>query len=174
MAFLVVVGGAALLEHDNVQHWFHDARSTTTHWYDNAKVAVGITSNPTGHPSATATTTPTSTPTSSRSTKKAPIVKVVPDPSGQAATFNVAASSFTVKILADKASSWVQAIEAGNPKPVFAQVLTAGQSHLFTVSTSMTIETGSGAGRAYIYRGFKLISSFVPTKAPFTMTFNAH
>jgi hypothetical protein len=37
----------------------------------------------------------------------------------------------------------------------------------------MTINTGSGAGHAYIYRGFALIGSYVPKKAPFTMTFNA-
>ncbi len=179
VAFLIVLAGAALLEHDNVNQWAHDVRSTTAHWYDNAKVAVGITSTQKGHPSAT---TPTSTPTSSASkspskspTKpaaKASLVKVVPDPSGLAATFNVKAGSFTVKILAENGPSWVQATEAGNPKAVFAQTLAAGQSHIFAVTSPLTIETGSGAGRAYIYKGFTLIKSYVPAKAPFTMTFN--
>ena len=158
----------ALLEHDNVNHWYDDARSTTAHWYDNAKVAVGITSTPKGHSSATATTTPTS----SKPSSKTPSVKVVPDPSGQAATFNVSETSFTVKILADNAPCWVQAIEQGNPKPVFAQVLAAGQSHFFKVTSPMTIETGSGAGRASVYYGFTLLKTYVPAKTPFTMTFN--
>ena len=167
VAFLIVVGAVALLEHDNVDHWYHDARSTTAHWYDNAKVAVGITATPKGH------TTATTTPTTSRSTSKGPTVRVVPDPSGQAATFNVSAASFIVKILADNAPCWVQATELGNPKPLFAQVLPAGQSHLFKVTSSMTIETGSGSGRAYVYSGFTLLTSYVPAKTPFTMTFNA-
>ena len=146
------------------------SRSTTAHWYDNAKVAVGITSTPKGHPSATGTGT--TTPTTSRPSSKTPTVKVIADPSGQAATFNVSETSFTVKILADNAPCWVQAIEQGNPTPVFAQVLPAGQSHFFKVTSSMTIETGSGAGRASVYYGFALLKTYVPAKTPFTMTFN--
>jgi len=167
VAFLIVVGGVALLEHNRVDQWFHDARSTTAHWYDNAKVAAGITSTPAGHTPAT------TTPSTSKVAPKAAAVHVVTDPSGLAATFNVSASSFNVRILAVKGPCWVQATEAGNPTPVFGQVLPAGQSHVFTVTSSMTINTGSGAGHAYIYRGFALIGSYVPKKAPFTMTFNA-
>jgi hypothetical protein len=37
----------------------------------------------------------------------------------------------------------------------------------------MTIETGSAAGHATIYNGFKLVGSYAPAKTPFTMTFNA-
>ena len=37
----------------------------------------------------------------------------------------------------------------------------------------MTIETGSSAGRAFIYKGTKLIGFYFPTKVPFTMTFTA-
>ncbi len=170
VAFLIVVGGLALLEHENVNNWYHDARSTTAHWYDNAKVAVGITSKQKGHSSATGTAT--TTPTTSKPSTKGPTVKVVPDPSGQAATFNVSETSFTVKILADNAPCWVQAIEQGNPTPVFSEVLPAGQSHIFKVANPMTIETGSGAGRAYIYSGFTLLKTYVPAKTPFTMTYN--
>ncbi len=129
VAFLIVVGGVALLEHENVNHWYHDARSTTAHWYDNAKVAVGITSKPKGHSSAP--DRDHNPHDSSKPSSKTPSVKVVPDPSGQAATFNVSETSFTVKILADNAPCWVQAIEQGNPKPVFAQVLAGGpEPHL--------------------------------------------
>jgi hypothetical protein len=100
-------------------------------------------------------------------------VKVAPALSGQAATFSVPATTFTVKILADNAPCWVQAVVAGNSRPVFGQVLTAGQFHLFTVTSSLTIQTGSGSGRVYIYKGFTLLETYVPTKVPFTMTFNA-
>ena len=87
VAFLIVVGGVALLEHNRVDQWFHDARSTTAHWYDNAKVAAGITSTPAGHTPAT------TTPSTSKVAPKAAAVHVVTDPSGLAATFNVSASS---------------------------------------------------------------------------------
>jgi hypothetical protein len=166
VTFLIVVGGVALIEHDHVDGWAHDVRSSTAHWYDNAKVALGITSKPKGHSSTTTTTSPAAG-------SKAPSVKVAVDPSGQAATFTVPAAAFTVKILADNAPCWVQAVVAGNPRPVFGQVLTAGQFHLFSVNSSMTIQTGSGSGRVYIYEGYTLLRSFVPTKVPFTMTFNA-
>ena len=167
VAFLVVVGGAALVEHDHIKGWAHDVRSTSAHWFDNAKVAVGIDSSPTHHTTSTATTSP--------AVKKHTGVpyKVVADPSGRAATFNVAAASFVVRITAVNAPCWVQGVAAGSPKPVFAQVLPAGQSHDFTVTSSMSIETGSAAGKATVYSGFKLLGTYAPAKTPFTMTFNA-
>jgi hypothetical protein len=166
VTFLIVVGGVALAEHDHIDGWAHDVRSSTAHWYDNAKVAVGITSNPKSHSATKTTTSPTTGP-------KVTSVKVAPALSGQAATFSVPATTFTVKILADNAPCWVQAVVAGNSRPVFGQVLTAGQFHLFTVTSSLTIQTGSGSGRVYIYKGFTLLETYVPTKVPFTMTFNA-
>jgi transcriptional regulator with XRE-family HTH domain len=53
VTFLILVGGAALIEHDHVDGWAHDVRSSTAHWYDNGKVALGITAKPKGHTSAT-------------------------------------------------------------------------------------------------------------------------
>jgi hypothetical protein len=168
VAFLVVIGGVGLLEHDHVKGWAHDVRSTSAHWYDNAKVALGITSKPKSHPTTSATHP--SSPTKSPS--KAPY-KVVMDVNGRGATFNVAAPSFVVQISAVNAPCWVSGTEAGNSRPVFEQVLQAGQNHDFTVTSSMTIETGSAAGHAALYRGFKLLGSYAPAKTPFTMTFNA-
>ena len=166
VTFLIVVGGVALIEHDHLDGWAHDVRSSTAHWYDNAKVALGVTSQPKGHSRTTTTTSPAAG-------SKAPTVRFAADLSGQAATFNVSLATFTVKILADNGPCWVQAVAAGNPHPLFGQVLTAGQFHLFTVNSSLTIQTGSGSGRVYVYEGYTLLRSFVPTKVPFTMTFNA-
>jgi cytoskeletal protein RodZ len=179
VASLVVVGGVGLLEQDHVKGWAHDVRSSTAHWYDNAKTALGITSKPSGHTTNSATNAATNAATHPSSSTpghtSAPPYKVVTDPSGQAATFNVPAPSFVVQVTAVNAPCWVQAVAGGNARPVFGQVLQAGQSHNFTVtsSSSMTIETGSAAGHAALYRGFKLLGSFVPAKTPFTMTFNA-
>ena len=169
VAVLIVVGGVGLLEHDHIDGWAHDVRSTTAHWYDNAKVAVGINSKPKAH---AATKTPSRSPSPTTGTHAASY-KVVPDPSGQAATFNVAARSFIVRISAINAPCWVQAVKAGDAHAVFAQVLPAGQSQNFAVTGSMTIETGSAAGHASIYNGFKLLGSYTPAKTPFTMTFHA-
>jgi hypothetical protein len=168
VAFLVVVGGAALLEHEHVKGWAHDVRSSTAHWYDNGKVALGITSKPNGH--ATTSTTHTSSPAKSHPQAA---YKVVNDFDGLGATFNVPASSYIVQISAVNAPCWVSATVAGNSRPVFQQVLQAGQNHNFTVTSSMTIQTGSAAGHAALYRGFKLLGSYAPSRTPFTMTFNA-
>jgi cytoskeletal protein RodZ len=167
VAFLVVVGGVGLLEHDHVKGWAHDVRSSTVHWYNNAKVALDISSKPKSH----ATTTATTTSSAAKSHASAPY-KVVMDFNGLGATFNVAAPSFVVQVTAVNAPCWVSGVAAGSSKPVFEQVLAAGQSHNFTVTSSMTIETGSAAGHAAIYRGFKLLGTYVPAKTPFTMTFN--
>jgi hypothetical protein len=166
-AFLIVVGGVALLEHDHLDGWSHDVRSSTAHWYDNAKVALGITSKPKGHTAQAGSHT-----SPGRTAHDAPY-KLVTDPSGQAATFNVPTSTFVVQITAVNGPCWVQAIAAGHPHPVFEQVIPAGQNHNFTVTSSMTIETGSAAGHAALYSGFKLLGTYAPAKTPFTMTFNA-
>src|SRR6185312_7984910 len=94
VAFLIVVGGLALVEHDHVKGWAHDVRSNTVHWFDNAKVAVGIDASPKTHNA--------SSPPASRPTEKpaGSVYKVAVDPSGRAATFNVAAASFVVRITA--------------------------------------------------------------------------
>jgi DNA-binding XRE family transcriptional regulator len=172
VAFLIVVGGVGLLEHDHIDGWAHEVRSSTAHWFDNAKVALGIDSKPKAHAATKAASGSSSAATGTQATHAAPY-KVVPDPSGQAATFNVAARSFIVRITAVNAPCWVQAVKAGDSRAVFEQVLPAGQSQNFAVTSSMTIETGSAAGHATIYNGFKLVGSYAPAKTPFTMTFNA-
>jgi hypothetical protein len=41
------------------------------------------------------------------------------------------------------------------------------------VTRSITVETGSGSARAYIYEGHTIIGAVTPPKAPYTITFNA-
>jgi cytoskeletal protein RodZ len=169
VAFLIVLGVVGLVEHTHLQDWAHDGRSSATRWINDAKSAVGITTKSTTHThsSATHSTTPPKT-ASSKVTMKA-------DPTGLAEAITVKASSFTVKVVALTAPCWVEATTPSQPSPLFEQVLPAGQSREFTVTPSMatTIETGSSAGRAYIYQGTKQIGSYVPTKVPFKMNFTA-
>ena len=168
-AVLVALGAAALVENQHLDGWAHDGRTSVTRWINDAKSAVGITSQPsakTHHAAAT----------HARSTKAVDSTRVTlqESPTHLAASIGVATSPFTVKIVSYKAACWVQATIPGQPTPVFEQVLQANQEHVFTVTSSMTIETGSSAGRAFIYKGTKLIGFYFPSKVPFTMKFTAH
>jgi hypothetical protein len=169
MAFLVALGAVALVENQHLNAWFHDGHSDVTRWVNDAKSAVGISAQP--------TTTSTHHSTSHKPPAKASGPRLVSykkgNPTGLAETINVAAPSFTVKVVALKAPCWVEATTLGQPSPDFEQTLPANQTHVFTVTSSMTIETGSGAGRAFIYNGTKLIGYYFPSKTPFKMTFNA-
>ena len=168
---LIALGALALAENQYLDGWYHDTRAAMTRWVHDAKSAVGITSSPKA--SAHHTTSASHVPP--RQVPRSDLItfKKGNNPAGRSETINVAASSFTVRIVADQAACWVQAITPGQPSPVFAQPLQADQNHVFTVTSSMTIETGSSAGRAFIYQGTKLIGFYFPSKTPFTMTFNA-
>jgi hypothetical protein len=167
VAFLVVLGGVALVEHGHIDGWFHDGHTHADRWVDDAKSALGVTSKPTGHTrtSSTSTTTPKA--------KDSVKVTMKAVSGGLAENIGVATSSFTVKIVAVKNACWVDATTAGQAQPVFAQDLLANQSHTFVVTNATTIETGSAAGRAFFYKGSKLIGFYFPAKAPFKMNFTA-
>jgi hypothetical protein len=167
VAALVVLSGAALIAHNNLRGWVDDGHSSAVRWYHEAKSALGFTeskSTPTHGTTAPAAAAPK--PAAATPSYRA-------DPGGRAETISVPAASFTVKVMAVKYACWVQATALGQAKPVYAQVLPAGQSQTFTVTSSMTIDTGSSAGRALIYKGNKLIGFYFPSHTPFLMTFNA-
>jgi len=171
VATLVVLGGVGLIEHARLNDWVHDGRTSTSRWYADVKSALGITSKSSSSGHTSSVTPPPKTSTSHPATDTTKIT-LTPNPDGQSVAIDVHASSFTVKILATPGDCWVQATVAGQPQPIFGQVLQANQSHSFTVTHSMTINTGSSSGRAYLYRGTKLIGFYFPTKAPFLMQFN--
>lgn len=167
-ALLVVLGGAGLIEHDHLASWVATSRTTVNHWYDNARSALGNSSSPPArsHHTATPATTPSTAARTASVTMKAL-------PGGLAENITVDAASFNVKILAVGGPCWVEATAPGQARAVFGQTLQAGQSHLFTVTKTLTIETGSSAGRAQVYRGFQLIGHYTPTRVPFHMTFTS-
>lgn len=184
-AFLVLLGGLALIAHTRFDNWANSGSANVSHWFDNAKSALGLSSKPAGH---TATPPSTTTPAhrgqghaggqghsggQGHAGGQGPKVTEQTDPSGQSLTVNVAASSFTVKVAALHAPCWVSATAAGQSKPLYAQVLPANQTEQFTVTSSMTLDTGSSAGRIALYKGKRLIGFYVPTKVPFLMHLNA-
>ena len=168
VAFLVVLGGAALIAHNHINGWFDSGRSTTTRWIDDAKSALGITSKPTGHGHA-ASTTPTTAAKAHGGSK----VTVMPGPGGLSENISVSAKSFTVKVLAATRPCWVDVTVPGVLKPLFEQDLLPGESHIFVVTGSLTVQTGSSAGGTQFFEGTKLIGYYFPPKAPFTINFSA-
>jgi hypothetical protein len=168
VAFLVVLAGAALIEHNHINGWFDSAHSTTTRWVDDAKSAVGITSTaPThGHHSSTTSTTAAKAVHASEVTMR-------PGTGALSENISVAAKSFTVKVLAVSRPCWVDVTTPGGLTPLFEGDLQPGQSHSFVVTDSLTVETGSAAGGTQFYEGIKLLGFYFPPKAPFTINFTA-
>jgi transcriptional regulator with XRE-family HTH domain len=170
VAFLVLLGGAALIEHNHLNGWFDSGRSTTTRWVDDAKSALGITSNPSTHGhDANASTTPT---TAGKATHPS-AVTMSAGAGALSENISVADKSFTVKVLAVTRPCWVDVTLPGQLTPLFEGDLQPGQSHSFVVTDSLSVETGSAAGGTQFYEGFKLLGYYFPPKAPFTINFTA-
>ncbi|HVB90795.1 MAG TPA: helix-turn-helix transcriptional regulator [Acidimicrobiales bacterium] len=156
---LVVLGIFALTEHSHFSAWTRMTSRDPGHWIHDAEVAAGLTSNPAGHSPA-------------RANRGLPSVVMVQNPAANLVTVNVHASHFTVKIAAVKYPSWVQVTDTNQQAPIFEQVLAGGADYSFSVQGTMTVETGSGSARAYLYEDGKFIGFFFPTKAPYTLTFH--
>jgi hypothetical protein len=173
--FLIVLGVAALMEHNNIDGWFHSGRTTTARWINDTKSALGISTTP-AKPHHKATTTSTSTAAASKHKAKThgPKVSVKTGANGLSATIGVASPSFTVKVLAVGRPCWVDVTGPGQTTPLFEQDLQPGESHTFVVTQSLTVQTGSAAGRTFVYQGKKLITFYFPPRAPYTLTFNAN
>jgi cytoskeletal protein RodZ len=168
VAFLVVLGGAALIEHNHINGWFDSGRTTTTRWVDDAKSALGITSNPPAHGHHTSTT-----PTTAAKAAHASEVTMKAGAGALSENISVAAKSFTVKVLAVTRPCWVDVTMPGQLTPLYEGDLQPGESHSFVVTDSLTVETGSSAGGTQFYEGFKLLGYYFPPKAPFTINFTA-
>jgi cytoskeletal protein RodZ len=172
VSILIVLGAAALIEHNNIDGWYHDTRTTTTRWVNDVKSALGISSTTGSHHHHTTTTTsPGGKKTAARSS--GPKVTVKNGANGLSATINVASPSFTVKIVAVGRPCWIEATGPGQTTPLFAGDLLANETHTFTVTQQLTVQTGSAAGRAFVYEGSKLVTFYFPPKAPFTLSFSA-
>ncbi len=167
LTVLVVLGAAALIERGHLNGWFDSGKSTTTRWVDDAKSALGITSSTPGH-GHHATTTPTTAAKAIATSKVA--MQAGP---GLSERITVAATSFTVKVVATKGPCWVSVATAPGLTPLFEGDLQPGQSHSFVVTSSLTVQTGSAAGGTLLYEGIKPLGFFFPPKAPFTINFTA-
>jgi hypothetical protein len=168
LVYLVVLGGAALIERGHINGWFDSGQSTTDRWIKDAKSALGITSSPKGHGHHDATT-----PTTVAKALDTSRVTMKTATGGLSENISVSATSFTVKVLATKGPCWVSVSTAPGLKPLFEQDLLPGESHTFVVTSSLIVQTGSSAGGAEFYQGTKLLGFYFPPKAPFTINFTA-
>jgi hypothetical protein len=101
----------------------------------------------------------------------APGVFTVTSTSSDAASFEVRAPVFLVRVIPVGGDSWMQATEAGKANPTFAGVLGSGQSKYFFVQHSLTLEVGSADAHVFVSVGTKVVGFYYPPTAPYTMTF---
>jgi hypothetical protein len=160
VAVLVAVGGLALAEHSHVSGWYHRATADSGHWFDNAKVALDIDRRPAAHPARVVA-------------PPLPKVTYVNDPATNSVVITVGAPRFSVKMVAFGYPVWLKVTAIFQPVPLYERVLPGGSSHTFGVNSSISIESASAAGRAYLYEGTRFIGFYFPSHTPFTMTFNA-
>ena len=158
-ALLVAAGVFTLIEHSNFSAWHKDLQADSSRWVKDVKQDTGLSPKP-------------------KLTKAAapgalPKVVMDQDPAASRVSVNVAAVSFSVKMVAFKDPSWIQVTDSSQQAPIYQQVLPGGANITFPVNHAITIETGSSSARAYIYEGTTFIGYYFPSKAPFTMTFNA-
>jgi len=161
VAAFVILATVGLIMHNQVSRWIHTAQSETSSLIKTGKKDAGLSGNSGGSKSKNNSTA-----------ASGPKVTVVNDPSGQGATMTIAIPTFTVVVATDDRPSWVQVTNSGSQSPVFSQVIDGNQTQTFAVTQSTTIETGSLAAHFLLYNGKKPITYYVPTKAPFTITFN--
>jgi hypothetical protein len=154
VAVLVLLGAGALIERPHVAGWYHSSASTVSNWFGNS------TNAPAQHHRHVVAVPP-------------PKVSIVNGPASDQVTFNVSAKSFTVKMAAFKYPCWMEVTQVGQTKPLYEQIMPGGDYKAFTVSSTDVIRTASGSARAYVYEGSKFIGYYFPSRAPFTLTFNA-
>jgi hypothetical protein len=153
---LVVVGTAWLVINRVHPQWLADLRIPYT--------SKGVGVAPT--PSATSS----STSAISGAKNKAPTMKLV-SANGTEATFSINTAIFGVRISASGGDTWVQANGPLSTKPAYEGILTSGQSQLVSANHQLIVRIGSTAAHIAVQVGQRVIGTYVPPGAPFTMTF---
>lgn len=150
LVFAVLVGVAGLVIHHVEPHWLDD---------------LGITHSPSATPSHPSPGGQRAAPTTS-----APSSLTITTTSPNSANISVHAPHCEVTVAATGGAAWVQATESGQAAPVFSGVLASGQSQQFPVESSLLLEVGSAAAHITVTTGLRLLGSYKPPAAPYTMT----
>jgi cytoskeletal protein RodZ len=135
-----------------------------------ADLHVPYTSAGTGSsPNTTVKSATTDSPTSTTLAPK-PKMTLVSANNSQA-TFSVDAPLFTVKVSASGGDTWVKASGPLSTKPDFEGIVNSGQSETVQANHQLTVVIGSTSARMAVQVDHRVIGTYVPPGAPFTMIF---
>jgi hypothetical protein len=144
-------------------------------------IITGLHSNPPKHhgkSAASATTTPThpgtvhsqSTTTTTSTTAPPPAVSAPATVSANAATYTVAASSFSLNLAATSGECWVEVTNPATGSVLFTTTLLAGQSHAIAATGPVTVIAGAPGAFTATVNGAPV--TLPPgNQAPFTLHF---
>jgi len=147
-------------------------------------ILTGLHSNtPTHHKSAGSPTTATSAPThpthhatgqhhatATTTTTAPPAVSPPAGASAHTATYNVAASSYSLTLAATTGECWVEATNAATGAVLFTTTLLAGQSHAIAATGPVTVIAGAPGAFSATVNGAPV--TLPPgNQAPFTLVF---
>jgi len=159
-ALLIVIGTAWLVINRVHPQWLADLRLPYTSHGVSGPVAPGQSS---------ATTTPRkSTPAPASGAR--PALHLL-SANGSQASFSVSTPLFAVRISAQGGDTWVSASGPLSSHPSFAGIVKSGQSQLVSANHQLTVQIGSTAARVAVQVNSRVIGTYVPPGAPFTMTF---
>lgn len=150
VAVAIVVGVTGLILYRAEPHWFdhlglgHDTSATTS-----TTRATSSTSR--GHPVPADSVTFTTT-------------------SAYSGTADVKVSNASLRIAVTSGQCWVDVTSAGQSSPLYAQLINSGNQQDFPIGQTLTVQLGSAAGHVFVVRHGKVIGSYIPQMAPFTLT----
>jgi cytoskeletal protein RodZ len=161
-SLLVALGTAWLVINRVHPQWLADLR-------------LPYTSSGVGSPAVAGQTAATTTTTTARSTPAAasrthPALQLL-SANGSQASFSVSTPLFAVRISAQGGDTWVSASGPLSSQPTFEGIVKSGQSQLVSANHQLTVQIGSTAARVAVQVNSRVIGTYVPPGAPFTMTF---
>ena len=178
LAVLLVIGCAWL----GVNHWRPQWLRSIHIPYTSKSLPLATAAPKTTAPTAAGSTGPSAT--TATTAKTAPPVTTpqghgtsdkelrITSVAGDHATFAVRASKFVVQVHCVGGDAWVQ-VSGSTPTPVFAQIVPENGTKNFQGEGQLTMVIGSSAARLTILHGTKVIGTYTPPSAPFSMTFSS-
>ncbi len=128
-----------------------------------------VATTTTAHARARSATHQTTTTTTTATTTAPPAVSAPQPTSAQAATYKVAAASYSLSLAATTGECWVQATTPSG-SVLFSNVLSAGQSHTIAATGPVTVEAGAPGSFAATVDGAPV--TLPPgAQSPFSLSF---
>ncbi len=154
VALAVVVGAAGLVIDHYQPSWLRSlgiTHTTTPPGTGSSGTGTGSTRH---RSSATSTTVPQFT---------------VGTATATGVTLSVRAPTFTTQLVAVGGEAWAQVAAVAGSQPLFAGIMTAGQSQTFTDQHDLVVNIGSKAAHLFVSVHGKTVGFYLPQVAPFTI-----